>query len=112
MERVSQRHVIAQPHARRHGRRNHTSGTPRAAAPHVDQYFEALPAVWRDRTNEIAQEITMGLYPHALVEAATVERTDAVLNGDVDIPHGARRLLAEGRDGVLRALRCQQKDAE
>ena len=27
--------------------------------PHVDQYFEALPAVWRDRTNEIAQEITM-----------------------------------------------------
>lgn len=80
--------------------------------PHVDQYFEALPAVWRDRTNEIAQEITMGLYPHALVEAATVERTDAVLNGDVDIPHGARRLLAEGRDGVLRALRCQQKDAE
>ena len=80
--------------------------------PHVDQYFEALPAVWRDRTNEIAQEITMGLYPHALVEAATVERTDAALNGDVDIPHGARRLLAEGRDGVLRALRCQQKDAE
>jgi aminopeptidase N len=79
--------------------------------PHVDQYFEALPAVWRERTNEIAQEITLGLYPHALVEAHTVERTDAALHGDTDIPHGARRLLAEGRDSVLRALRCQQRDA-
>ncbi|MEZ5186571.1 MAG: aminopeptidase N [Candidatus Nanopelagicales bacterium] len=79
--------------------------------PHIDQYFEALPKVWRERTNEIAQEITLGLYPHALVETATVERTDAVLNGVVDIPHGARRILAEGRDGVLRSLRCQHRDA-
>ena len=79
--------------------------------PHMDQYFEALPEVWRTRTNEIAQEITLGLYPHSLVEAGTVERTDSVLSGDVDIPHGARRLLAEGRDGVLRALRCQECDA-
>ena len=77
--------------------------------PHVDEYFEALPALWRERTNEIAQEITMGLYPHALVEAQTVERTDAALNGTA-IPHGARRLLSEGRDGVLRAMRCQQRD--
>lgn len=78
--------------------------------PHVEQYFAALPEVWRDRTHEISQEITLGLYPHSLVETATVERTDAVLDGTVDIPHGARRLLAEGRDGVLRALRCQQRD--
>lgn len=78
--------------------------------PHVEQYFTALPEVWKTRTNEIAQEITLGLYPASLVEAATVERTDAMLDGVVDIPHGARRLLAEGRDGVLRALRCQQRD--
>ena len=78
--------------------------------PHVEQYFESLPEIWRDRTHEIAQEITLGLYPHSLVETATVERTDAVLDGTVDIPHGARRLLGEGRDGVLRALRCQQRD--
>ena len=78
--------------------------------PHLDAYFAALPEVWRERTHEIAQEITLGLYPHALVETATVERTDAVLRGAVDIPRGARRLLAEGRDGVLRALRCQKRD--
>ena len=78
--------------------------------PHVEQYFESLPEIWRDRTHEIAQEITLGLYPHSLVETATVERTDAVLDGTVDIPHGARRLLGEGRDGVLRSLRCQQRD--
>jgi aminopeptidase N len=78
--------------------------------PHVEEYFEALPRVWKTRTNEIAQEITLGLYPASLVEADTVERTDAVLAGVVDIPHGARRLLAEGRDGILRGLRCQQRD--
>jgi aminopeptidase N len=78
--------------------------------PHLDEYFEALPRVWKTRTNEIAQDITLGLYPASLVEAATVERTDAVLAGVVDIPHGGKRLLAEGRDGVVRALRCQQRD--
>ena len=77
---------------------------------HVEEYFEALPGVWKTRTNEIAQEITLGLYPAPLVEAAIVERTDAVLAGVVDIPHGGKRLLAEGRDGVLRGLRCQQRD--
>jgi len=79
--------------------------------PHVDEFFESLPAVWADRTYEIAHEITLGLYPHALIETATVERTDEALGGDADIPHAARRLLAEGRDGVLRALRCQKRDA-
>jgi aminopeptidase N len=79
--------------------------------PHISEYLAALPQLWRERTNEIAQEITLGLYPHSLVETEIVERTDAVLDGVTDIPHGARRLLAEGRDGILRALRCQQRDA-
>jgi aminopeptidase N len=79
--------------------------------PHVEDYFEALPQVWKTRTNEIAQEITLGLYPHSLVEAATVERTDSALNGVVDVPRGGQRLLAEGRDGIQRALRCEQRDA-
>ena len=79
--------------------------------PHVEEYFEALPSVWAERTHEIAQEITLGLFPHALVDTETVERTDAALHGVQEIPSGARRLLSEGRDGILRALRCQQRDA-
>jgi aminopeptidase N len=79
--------------------------------PHVEQYFEALPGIWRNRTNEIAQDITMGLFPHALVEQATVERTDAAL-AQSGIPRGARRLLSEGRDGIVRALRCQRRDGQ
>ncbi|HQR80677.1 MAG TPA: aminopeptidase N [Actinomycetota bacterium] len=78
--------------------------------PHLDDYFAALPGTWAQRTHEIAQEITLGLYPHTLVEGGIVERTDAMLNGTADLPRGARRLLAEGRDGVLRAMRCQQRD--
>jgi aminopeptidase N len=37
--------------------------------------------------------------------------TDAYL-ADVDPPAALRRLLLEGRDDVLRALRCQARDRQ
>jgi aminopeptidase N len=80
--------------------------------PHVEEYFESLPQIWRDRTYEIASDITMGLYPHALVEPATIERTDVALAAMPDLPRGARRILSEGRDGIARALRCEERDAQ
>ncbi len=77
--------------------------------PFVPRYFAGLPGLWRDRTNETAQSVTMGLYPSLLVEPETLARTDEFLAGDV--PPGARRLVGEARDGVARALRAQQVDA-
>jgi aminopeptidase N len=77
--------------------------------PFVARYFEAISRVWQERTNEIAQTITLGLYPALLASESTVEATNEFLKRD-DIPSGARRLIGEGRDGVQRALRAQARD--
>jgi aminopeptidase N len=75
-----------------------------------DRYFEILPRVWRERTMEMAQSITMGLYPMFLVDDDTIAATDAFLDGDLN--SAVRRLVGEGRDGVLRAARARAKDAQ
>jgi aminopeptidase N len=78
--------------------------------PFVDRYFDALDDVWANRTAEMAQTIVVGLYPGSLVEPQTVERTDQFL-ASPDVPPALRRLLVEGRDAVVRALRAQARDA-
>jgi aminopeptidase N len=76
----------------------------------TERYFDAVPGVWESRTNEIAQTIVMGLYPTLLVDPATVDRTERFLADNPDLPFGARRLVAEGADGVRRALRAREAD--
>jgi aminopeptidase N len=80
-------------------------------APYVEPYFAALAHLWETRTAEIAQNLVTGLYPTLLVSPAVVERTDAYLSGQPDLPPAMRRLLLEGRDGVVRALRARARDA-
>ncbi len=78
--------------------------------PFVDRYFEALQPVWTSRTNEMAQQIVVGLYPTALADASLLEKTDAWLEGSgVELP-ALKRLTAENRDGVRRALASQERD--
>ena len=48
-------------------------------------------------------------YPAYQVSEETVALTDAWLAGDGH-PASLRRLVAEGRDGVLRALKARAKD--
>ena len=78
--------------------------------PYRTAYFEVLPRVWRDRTMEMAQDITMSLYPAYLVDEETLSQTDAFLAAP-DLASPLRRLLGEGRDGVVRAMRARAKDA-
>ncbi len=79
--------------------------------PHVAQYFEALPSTWADRSPEMAQQIVSGLYPLLLVEPETVTQTEDFLKHHPDLAPGARRLISEALDGLLRAMRCQERDA-
>ena len=58
----------------------------------------------------LAQSITMGLYPFLLVEQATLDATDAFLAQD-GLNSACRRLVGEGRDGVVRAMRARATDA-
>lgn len=78
-----------------------------------DRYFAEIPRIWRERTHEIAQELTVGLYPFLLADATTLELTDALLASPAaeDLSTAGRRLVSEGSDGVERAIRTQQRDA-
>jgi len=83
---------------------------PDLLRPYIDRYFAAIGEVWSDRTTEMATNIVIGLFPALFVEQELVDRTDAYLAAEKPVPALAR-LLAEGRDGVQRAMRCQAKDA-
>jgi aminopeptidase N len=76
----------------------------------VEPYFDCLARVWETRTGEMAQSIVVGLYPALLVSPSVVERTDAYLAAG-DVPPALKRLLLEGRDGVVRSLRARERDA-
>ena len=67
----------------------------------LTRYFDSLPAVWEQRTNETAQSITMGFYPTLLVEPETIALTD-------DVPRARRRAVrcAPTRAGGARRRRA------
>jgi aminopeptidase N len=77
--------------------------------PYRDRYFAALPALWQERTYDMASSITLMLFPYHLVEQASLDAADAFLAGEAH--PGAARLVAEGRDTVARSLRARQADA-
>jgi aminopeptidase N len=79
--------------------------------PYVGPYFDALEALWADRAIEVAIGFTSGLYPRVLVEPATIEMTDRYMAERSPSPP-CRRMLVEGRDDVLRAMRARAKDSQ
>jgi aminopeptidase N len=79
-------------------------------APYVAAYFESLLPVWEHRDSEPAQEFVEMGYPLFQVSEDTVARTDAWL-AQANLPAPLRRLVAEGKDGVVRALKARAKDS-
>jgi aminopeptidase N len=79
--------------------------------PFVAKYFAAIENVWASRTNEIAQQIVVGLYPTMLADASLLAATDRWLADNAGAVPALRRLVTENRDTVGRALRAQAADA-
>ncbi len=77
--------------------------------PYVEKYFEVIGEVWATWSHDMAQTFAEIAYPFLRVEQNTIDRTDAYVT-EHEPPPALRRLLAEGRDGVARALRAQAKD--
>jgi aminopeptidase N len=59
----------------------------------------------------MAQDFVSGAYTVCAISPETVEVTDAYIR-EANPPAALRRLLIEGRDDVLRALRCQDRDRQ
>jgi aminopeptidase N len=79
-------------------------------AGYVEEFFRVVDQVWARRDSEPAQEFALLAYPSFHVDETTIAATDEWLAGPGH-PAPLRRLIAEGRDGVVRALRARARDA-
>jgi aminopeptidase N len=84
---------------------------PELVEPYRPDYFAVVGNVWRDWPSAMAQDFVGGAYTVCAISPETVEQTDAYIDS-AQPPAALRRLLVEGRDDVLRALRCQARDRQ
>jgi aminopeptidase N len=84
---------------------------PELMEPYREKYFGVIGAVWHDWSSAMAQDFVSGAYAVGAISLETVEATDAYIAAGQP-PAALRRLLIEGRDDVLRALRCQARDRQ
>ena len=78
---------------------------------YVDQYFSILLDVWGKKSYEVSSKIVSLLFPAYNVKDSTLERANNWLNGEgKDAPAILRRLVAEGRDALERALKVKAID--
>ncbi|MCX5042804.1 aminopeptidase N [Aldersonia sp. NBC_00410] len=78
-------------------------------APYLQRYFDAIPGVWERRSSEVAQTVVVGLYPSWEINEHALEVADEFLAAEH--PAALRRLVVEGRAGVVRALAARKFDA-
>ncbi len=78
-------------------------------AAYAEPYFDVVGDVWNDWTGEMAQHFAVGMYPSLVIESRTLDITDAYLASQQP-PAALRRLLLEGRAGIVRALHAQECD--
>jgi aminopeptidase N len=86
-------------------------GQEELLAPYAERYIEALRPVWEQRDLEFALDFGEQMFPRWVVAEETVEIVDGAL-GESDLPGPFRRLLLEGRDRLLRAIRARRVDTQ
>ncbi len=77
--------------------------------PYVERYLELADKVWESRGTQMATTILLYLFPRGVVTREVADTVDRWLAATTANP-AARRLVAEGRDDMERALRGQQRD--
>ncbi|MDX3074538.1 aminopeptidase N [Streptomyces sp. NPDC088354] len=87
------------------------AGQRELLAPYADRYFAVIERIWAERSIEIAMAVVRGLFPHLQDRAETADAAAAWLDAHTDAAPALRRLVAECRDDLVRALRAQQRDA-
>src|SRR6266480_3523762 len=84
---------------------------PELVNPYREKYFAAVADAWQTWSSAMAQDFVSGAYTVGAISDETVRTTDEYIEA-TDPPAALRRLLLEGRDDVLRALRCQARDRQ
>jgi aminopeptidase N len=79
--------------------------------PYVRRFFDVVGEAWRDWSPDMAQYFAENAYPSWKISPETIAETDQYMERAQPSP-SLRRLLAEGRDDVTRALRCRARDAQ
>ena len=75
------------------------------------RYIDELGRVWDERDFEFALAFGEQMFPRWVVSEETVEIVDRAL-GNPELPGPTRRLLLEGKDRLLRAIRARRVDAQ
>jgi aminopeptidase N len=77
--------------------------------PYAEKYFAEVGRIWKEWSSDMSQGFAQGAYPFLITSQETIDRTDAYIAAE-NPPSALVRMLAEGRDGVVRALRAQARD--
>jgi aminopeptidase N len=85
-------------------------GQKELIASYAEKYFEDVARVWERRSSERAQSVVLGLFPAWRVDHSTVASADAFLAEER--PPALRRLVSEGRAGIVRALAAREFDQQ
>jgi aminopeptidase N len=84
---------------------------PELLRPYVERYHAMLDDVWSSRTHAIGEAIVAGFYPTRLADQSLLRASQTWLDEHPNSPPALRRLVAENRDAVSRALAAQARDA-
>ncbi|OZM71575.1 aminopeptidase N [Amycolatopsis antarctica] len=77
---------------------------------YVEKYFAMVDEVWQRRSSERAQPTVVGLFPSWAVDKVGIDAADTWLAGGH--PASLRRLVSEGRAGLVRALAAREFDQQ
>jgi len=84
---------------------------PELLRPYVEPYHAMLDHLWTSRTHAVGESVVAGFYPMRLADDALLAASQTWLDTHPDSAPALRRLVAENRDAVKRALAAQARDA-
>jgi aminopeptidase N len=79
-------------------------------APYAQKFFDVIGGVWRDWSGDMAQYFAVRGYPATVISQDAIDMAADYI-ATASPASALRRLLTEGRDDVVRALRCREHDA-
>jgi aminopeptidase N len=86
-------------------------GDVSALEPYVARYHDALASLEDKGSMALVESIVVGFYPRGLASVELRDATQAWLDSHPDAHDALRRIVAENRDPITRALAAQERDA-